>query len=272
MRAIFQRMVILVLAACVAGFASLSAQAEDKPGDYQLGAGDAIRILVFQNPDLTLDSRVSEGGTITYPLIGTVQIGGLTISGAEQKIAAALKSGGFVQQPQVNIVLIQNRGNQVSVLGQVNRPGRFPLETFNTRVSDMLAAAGGATVAGDDVAIVTGVRDGKPFRKLIDIPALYLAEKAEADFVLAGGDTIYVNRAPVFYIYGEVQRPGSFRIERRMTVQQALALGGGPTIRGTESRLRLHRRDASGAVVEITPELTDAVQPDDVLYVRESLF
>ena len=248
------------------------AQAQDKQGDYQLGAGDAIRILVFQNPDLTLDSRVSEGGTITYPLIGTVEIGGLTISGAEQKIASALKSGGFVQQPQVNIVLIQNRGNQVSVLGQVNRPGRFPLETFNTRVSDMLAAAGGATVAGDDVAIVTGVRDGKPFRKLIDIPALYLGEKAEADFVLSGGDTIYVNRAPVFYIYGEVQRPGSFRIERKMTVQQALAQGGGPTIRGTEGRLRLHRRDASGAVAELSPELTDAVQPDDVLYVRESLF
>ena len=265
-------MVLLVLVGFMAGFASLAVQAQDKPGDYQLGAGDAIRILVFQNPDLTLDSRVSEGGTITYPLIGTVQIGGLTISGAEQKIAAALKSGGFVQQPQVNIVLIQNRGNQVSVLGQVNRPGRFPLETFNTRVSDMLAAAGGATVGGDDVAIVTGMRDGKPFRKLIDIPALYLGAKADADFALAGGAPIYVHRAPVFSIYGEVQRPGSFRIERRMTVQQALAQGGGPTLRGTENRLRLHRRDASGAVVEFSPELTDAVQPDDVFYVRESLF
>lgn len=263
-------MVFLALAACMA--ASLAAHAADKQGDYQLGAGDAIRILVFQNPDLTLDSRVSEGGTITYPLIGTVQIGGLTISGAEQKIAAALKSGGFVQQPQVNIVLIQNRGNQVSVLGQVNRPGRFPLETFNTRVSEMLATAGGATPGGDDIVIVTGIREGKPFRTQIDIPALFIGDKAEADIVLAGGDTIYVHRAPVFYIYGEVQRPGSFRIERKMTVQQALAQGGGPTVRGTESRLRLHRQDGSGKVAAFSPGLTDPIQPDDVLYVRESLF
>lgn len=258
----------------VLGFSVLPAQAQapEKQGDYQLGAGDAIRILVFQNPDLTLESRVSEGGTITYPLIGTVPIGGLTISGAEQKIATALKAGGFVQQPQVNIVLIQNRGNQVSVLGQVNRPGRFPLETFNTRVSDMLATAGGATAGGDDTLIITGVRDGKPFRKQIDIPALYLGDKTEVDMVLAGGDAIYVHRAPVFYIYGEVQRPGSFRIERKMTIQQALAQGGGPTVRGTENRLRLHRKNAAGTIEQISPELTDAVQPDDVLYVRESLF
>ncbi len=272
MRAMFQRMVILAFAGLMAAFASLGVQAQEKAGDYQLGAGDAIRILVFQNPDLTLDSRVSEGGTITYPLIGTVQIGGLTISGAEQKIATALKTGGFVQQPQVNIVLVQNRGNQVSVLGQVNRPGRFPLETFNVRVSDMLAMAGGATPGGDDVVVVTGIRGGKPFRKQIDIPALFMGNSSEDDMVLSGGDSIFVNRAPVFYIYGEVQRPGSFRIERKMTVQQALAQGGGPTIRGTENRLRLHRRDASGSIVQSSPELTDAVQPDDVLYVREALF
>jgi polysaccharide export outer membrane protein len=277
MKSIIQRIVYLMVCGLMAGLASFGALAQEKPqatqqGDYQLGAGDAIRILVFQNPDLTLDSRVSEGGTITYPLIGTVQIGGLTISGAEKKIAGALKDGGFVQQPQVNIVLIQVRGNQVSVLGQVNRPGRFPLETFNTRVSDMLAAAGGATSAGDDVVIVTGVRDGKPFRKQIDIPALYLGDKPDADLVLSGGDTIYVHRAPVFYIYGEAQRPGAFRIERNMTVMQALSMGGGPTARGSEWRLRLHRKNAAGAIEQISPELTDPIQPDDVLYVRESLF
>ncbi len=277
MKSMIQRIVYLMVCGLMAGLASFGALAQDKPqatqqGDYQLGAGDAIRILVFQNPDLTLDSRVSEGGTITYPLVGTVQIGGLTISNAEKKIASALKDGGFVQQPQVNIVLIQVRGNQVAVLGQVNRPGRFPLETFNTRVSDMLAAAGGATPGGDDVAIVTGVRDGKPFRKQIDIPALYLADKPDADIVLSGGDTIYVHRAPVFYIYGEAQRPGAYRIERNMTVMQALSLGGGPTARGSEWWLRLHRRNPDGSIEKTSPELTDPIKPDDVLYVRESLF
>jgi polysaccharide export outer membrane protein len=249
-----------------------NAIAQEKTGDYPLGAGDAIRVQVFQNPDLTIETRVSESGTITYPLIGSVELGGLPIAAAEKKIAAALKDGGFVQQPQVNIVLIQVRGNQVAVLGQVNRPGRFPLETTNTRVSDMLAAAGGATGQGDDIAIVTGVRAGKPFRKLVDIPALYLTEGSADDIPLQGGDAIYVHRAPVFYIYGEAQRPGSYRIERGMTVMQALALGGGPTARGSEYRLRLHRKNAQGTVEQLSPDMTDPVQPNDVIYVRESLF
>ena len=156
-----------------------------------------------------------------------MHLGGKDVATAEKAIARALKDGGFVQQPQVNITLTLIRGNQVSVLGQVNRPGRFPLETFTTRLSDMLATAGGTAPGGDDVAIVSGIRNGKPFRKEIDIPDLYIGGHAENDIVLAGGDTIYIHRAPVFYIYGEAQRPGAYRIERGMTVMQALAQGGG---------------------------------------------
>jgi len=240
--------------------------------DYRLGAGDSIGVQVYQVPDLSVDARVSETGVISYPLVGSVQLGGLTISEAEKRIADALRTGGFVKAPQVNIVLRQVRGNQVAVLGQVTRPGRFPLETFNTRVSDMLAAAGGTTPTGDDELIVTGQRNGKPFRKVIDIPALFSKEKTDNDIVLAGGDTIYVDKAPVYYIYGEAQKPGPYRIERGMTVMKALAQGGGPTVRGSQNRLRLHRRDAAGNVVETTPKLTDPVQPEDVIYVRESIF
>jgi polysaccharide export outer membrane protein len=136
----------------------------------------------------------------------------------------------------------------------------------------MIASAGGATMVGDDFAIITGLRDGKPFRKVIDIPALYLGDKSEEDIYLAGGDVIYVHRAPVFYIYGEAQRPGAYRIERGMTIMQALAQGGGPTVRGSEWRLRLHRKQDDGKVVKISPEMTDLVQPNDIIYVRESIF
>jgi len=240
--------------------------------DYQLGAGDSIGVQVFQSPDLSVDARVSESGLISYPLVGNVQLGGLTITEAEKKIADALRTGGFVKAPQVNIVLRQVRGSQVAVLGQVAKPGRFPLETTNTRVSDMLAAAGGTTAAGDDVLIVTGERGGKPFRRVIDIPALFINAKSDDDILLVGGDALYVNKAPVYYIYGEAQKPGPYRIERGMTVMQALAQGGGPTTRGSQNRLVLTRRDASGKPVEMTPQLSDLIKADDVVYVRESLF
>lgn len=258
-------------------FCAISAFAQEKQ-EYALGAGDTIRVLVFQNPDLTMEARVSEGGTISFPLVGSVQVGGLAIGAAEQKIADALQQGGFVRKPQVNIVLLQIRGNQVSVLGQVNRPGRFPLETINTRVSDILAAAGGAIsgsgtfAGGDDVVVVTGVRDGKAFRKEVDIPSLYVNQKSQDDILLMGGDTIFVARAPVFYIYGEAQRPGVYRVERGMSVMQALAAGGGPTSRGTDKRVRLHRKNAAGVTEQIDPKMTDPVLPNDVIYVRESLF
>lgn len=249
-----------------------------QPGDYTLGPGDIIRILVFQNPDLTLETRVSESGTINYPLIGNVKVGGMPLSEASRAIASELKSGGFVQQPQVNILLLEVRGNQVSVLGEVNRPGRFPLETFNTRVSEMLAMAGGIESAigpnggGSDTVIVSGMRNGQPFRQEIDIPSLFLKDQPENDIIVAAGDVVYVPPAPLYYIYGEAQRPGSFRIRRGMTIQQALAEAGGPSLRGTQRGMKLYRRNAEGVVEVAETKLTDLVQPNDVIFVTESLF
>jgi polysaccharide export outer membrane protein len=245
--------------------------ADMAPGDFKLGPGDGIHIQVYQNPDLTLDARLSESGVISYPLIGSIQLGGSTIAQAEDKIGKALKQGAFVQKPQVIISLLQVRGTQVSILGNISKPGRYPLESPTTSVVDIITMAGGVVAGGADTAILIGMRDGKPVRKEIDIPALFLAPPAGQDFTVACGDVIYINRAPIAYMYGEVQHPGSFRIERNMTVRQALAQSGGPTLRGSESRLRLHRR-VNGNVVQSAPDLADIVQPDDVLYIRESLF
>jgi polysaccharide export outer membrane protein len=267
---------LIGLAAFVSG-ARVQAQSLAPPpsalaGDYRLGPGDTIGVLVFQNPDLSLDAQVSQSGVISYPLIGTVGVGGLTLVEAQASIALALRSGGYVRDPQVSIVLRQMRGHQVSVLGQVSRPGRFVLESLNTRVSDMLAAAGGITAAGDDLLVVTGTRAGRPFRRVIDVPALFAAQPSGDDIVLAAGDTLYVGKAPQFYIYGEAQKPGPHRLERGMTVRQALAAGGGPTARGSQNRLRLHRRDEQGRLVESAPSLGDGIRPDDVIHVGESLF
>lgn len=167
---------------------------------------------------------------------------------------------------------MQIRGSQVSVLGQLNKPGRFPLESTTTRLSDMLAAAGGVTPMGHDIAVLTGLRDGKLYRVEIDMQFSLSSGNIKDDVLVQGGDRIFVDRAPVFYIYGEAQRPGAFRLERNMTVMQALAVGGGITARGTERRLRVHRKGTDGRIVETEPELTDPVLSNDVIYVKERLF
>lgn len=262
----------LILAFQFLALCGFSAAQSQLVQDYVLGQGDVVRITVFQNPDLTTDARVSESGSITFPLVGAVAVGGLTQQAAEQKIARLLTEGGFVVQPQVNMLVMQVRGSQVAVLGQVNRPGRYPLETNNTRLIDMLALAGGVSAIGADAVVVAGVREGKPFRREVDIAAMYLNGNLGDDILLAGGDSIYVQRAPVFYIYGEVQRPGAFRLERDMTVMQALATGGGLTPRGTQRGLQVHRRGADGKVQILESGLQQLVQPDDVVYVKESIF
>ena len=256
---------------CVAALGVGLAHA-DVVASYRLGIGDAIHITVFQNPDLTLDTQVSSAGTISFPLIGTVKIGGRSVAGAEQVIANALRVGKFVRTPQVNIDVVAIRGSQFSVLGYVNRPGRFPLETMDTRVADALAEAGGIAVNGADSVIVTGARDGKPFRKVIDIGAMFRTSGSQADILVMPGDVLYVEREPLFYIYGEVQRPGQYRIERGMTVMQALAKGGGPTPRGSDRGLRLERQEPGGKVTELSPKLTDPVHDGDVIRVPEAIF
>ena len=250
---------------------ALCALAQDKEPEYRLGPGDVVKIQVYQNSDLTLEARVTENGNISLPLIGIVRIGGMTIASAEQTIAKALRDGGFIQKPQVTIIVQHMRGNQISILGQVNKPGRIALETVNMRITEILALAGGISSGGADVVILTGVRDGKPFRREIEIAGMFLNNRFEDDLVVVGGDTIYIHRAPMFYIYGQVNKPGSFRIERGMTVRQALAQAGGPSSRGTERRLGLYRRGAGGTVELLSSDLNDLVQPDDVYYVRESL-
>ncbi|MGC4403875.1 polysaccharide export protein EpsE [Methyloversatilis sp. MC4-4] len=265
------KFVRLLLGLCF-GMLLLPAAGAADAREYVLGSGDIIRVTVFQNPDLTVETRVTENGSITYPLIGGVAVGGLTLPATEKLIADKLRDGGFVLKPQVNVLLLQIRGNQVSVLGMVNRPGRYPIEIANTRVTDMLATAGGASVSGADIVTLVGTRNDKPFRAEIDIPALFQPEGINADIPVMGGDILYIHRAPVFYIYGEVNRPGSYRLERGMTVMQALAQGGGITLRGTDKRLKLHRRNAAGAVEAIEPDMSMTLQSDDVVYVRESLF
>ena len=270
----------LLLAAAL-GLGALGAHADTSSApnaaaaEYRLGAGDVVRVVVYQNPDLTLETRVSETGVISYPLLGSVRIGGLGVSAAEKLIADGLKSGNFVKSPQVTVVLLQVKGNQASVLGQVNRPGRYPIETTDMRLTDLLANAGGVAATGGDLLVLSGTRNGKPYRLEVDLPSVF-GPNTEAgrasDVLIQNGDVLWVDRAPLVYIYGEVQRPGPMRLERGMTVMQALAAGGGLNQRGTERGIRVHRKAADGKVQVVQPGMDDSLKDGDVVYVKESLF
>lgn len=240
--------------------------------EYLLGSGDIVRISVYDQPDLALETRIDENGAINFPLIGNVTIAGETAANAQNRIAERLLRGGFVKKPQVNLVVVQYRSKQISVLGQVNRPGKYPLESVST-LTDVLALAGGVSPAGADTVILVRKPEDKPkYIKKIDTLALYMDGKVELDMDVLQDDIIYVPRAPVYYIYGEVQRPGAFRLERDMSVMQALSVGGGITVRGTQRGIQIRRRGADGRVMTIEPSLSDTVLADDVLYVKESLF
>lgn len=240
---------------------------------YRIGPGDTVRIAVYQSPDLSLETRVSESGLISYPLIGSVRLGGLTVSQAEAALADALRKGDFIKNPQVTVMVTQVRANQVNVLGQVGKPGRVPLDVAGMRLTDVLALAGGVTTtAGADTVVVTGQRNGQPFRKEVDLPRMFAPGGRGDDIEIQPGDAIWVDRYPVVYLYGEVQRPGQLRLERGMTVMQALATAGGLTQRGTQRGLRVSRRAANGQVQQLELSLDDTLLPGDVVFVRESLF
>jgi polysaccharide biosynthesis/export protein len=271
----FLRYIILMLALCSTAFAQSNPAAtaiSTKP-EAILGTGDILKITVYQNPDLTVDgARISEMGKINFPLVGSVEISGLTVTAAEQKIGKMLRDGGFVLRPQVTIQIGQIRSSVISILGQVVKPGRYPIETVGAKISEMMAVAGGVVPGGADIITFVGIRNGRSIKLDIDLPSILQSGKSELDLVVESGDIIYVDRAPIAYIYGEIQKPGQFRVERGMSMMQALAQGGGLTPRGTQRGMKVHRRDASGAVTILNIGVNDPVVRDDVIYVKESLF
>ncbi|TXG00095.1 polysaccharide export protein EpsE [Massilia arenae] len=236
-----------------------------------LGAGDVVKLSVYGSPDLSIETRVSESGHITFPLLGQVEVGGLSVAAAEKKIAGQLEKGGYIKRAQVNMLVTTLASQQVSVLGQVNRPGRYPVEG-RRKVLDMLALAGGIHGDGGDMISLVRTRDGETTRETIDVVDMVRKGELDRDYEVAGGDIIFVERAPRAYVTGEVSRPGPFRLERGMTVQQAISAGGGLSPRGSDNGIKVTRRDPSGKPVTLDAQAGDAVQVDDVIVVRESWF
>jgi polysaccharide export outer membrane protein len=259
----FARASLVALATMLAG-----SQATAKSEDYRLGAGDLLKIVVFDHDEFSVDARVSQTGNITFPLVGQVPVAGLSTRDAELLLARDLMDGGFVKQPQISVLVSEYQSQKVSVMGQVTKAGQYPLEA-SKRVIDVLAMAGGVLndSAADDATVVR--TDGS--RVEIDLQRLFDGDP-QMNLEVHDGDTVFVRRAPQFYIYGLVQHPGEYRLTRNTTISQAISIGGGLTLRGTQRRAIVKRVDAQGKEHKYSVRDEDVLQPNDVLLIKESFF
>jgi polysaccharide biosynthesis/export protein len=250
----------------------LSAPRSDAaPRIIQLGPGDSVSIQVYGQPDMATVVYVSDDGTIPVPLAGPVQIAGLSPSQASQRIEKALKDGMFLVDPHVTLTVTVSRSQRVSVLGQVGKPGLYPIES-NTTIFDLLAMAGGALETGsEEIFLLRPDASGTLQRYPINLKGLDSSKNAVPEQALRGGDSILVPRAEQFYIYGEVTSPNKYRVEPEMTVIQAIARAGGVTPRGSERRVDI-KRLIDGKYVTVKAKLNDVVKADDVIRVKESIF
>ena len=263
---------LLLLAVLALAAAILTHEAQAQPMREVLGPGDTVRITAYRYPELTTEVRLSEKGTVSVPLIGEAKLQGMTPEEAASHIAARMKRGDFLLDPQIGVAVVQARSRQVSVLGFVARPGRYVLDGTSARLSDVIALAGGLQPTASDLVTVQRHAHGKGQAMSVDMAAVMQGGDSRQNIEVQSGDSIFVPRAPVFYIYGEVARGGAYRLEADMTVTQAIALAGGITPRGSESRLEVRRRAADGQWKHLPVRLLDRVSPDDVVFVRESLF
>ncbi|AMC36791.1 polysaccharide biosynthesis/export family protein [Janthinobacterium sp. B9-8] len=252
--------VLMLFCSCMAMAAANS--------EYRLGPGDIVKISVYDHPDLSTELQLNEQGSVAFPLLGEVKLLGLPYTEAQALIANGLKKGGFVNQPNVSVLISQYRSQRIAVIGEVNKAGRYALDGATDMV-DLLAIAGGLNAnAGDTVVVLRGA-ERIEYRLS---QAMKLGDQTKRSMPIANGDVVYVPRAQQFYVYGEVNRPGVYRMEPKMTVMQALAVSGGFNPRASHRNLEIHRIDQSGAVIKVEANLSDLLVENDTLFVKESLF
>jgi polysaccharide export outer membrane protein len=236
-----------------------------------LGPGDSVSIQVFGEPDAT-DVYVGDDGTISVPLVGNIHVEGASPVEAADRVAKALKQGGYFVDPHVTVKVTQPSSQLVSVVGEVASSGRYPINP-RTTIVDLLAQAGGMKETASDVGYVLRTdNSGHISRYPVKLDGLTDIRDALPTSTLLGGDSLVVPRAEHYYITGEVTTPGTYRIEPGMTVLQAIGRAGGITERGSERRIQLKRLGKDGQYQILHPKLGDPIQSDDMIRVKESIF
>ncbi len=253
--------------------------------DYQVGPGDVLEVTVYDNPELSRIPTVQTNGGISYPLLGEVQVAGLTVAEVQRKITNLLAKD-YLVNPQVEVKVREYQSQFVSVVGEVNAPGRKSLRG-RTRLIDVLIEAGGFTARASGEVVIAR-RDGtfEGGRKSIAVrisnsATLTPQDQIDLELPIRNGDI--VTASPKYYVTvdGEVNRPSRYAIESDLTVTGVISLAGGLTRFGS-STVKVRRMDAqSGKVTLIEVDLKDVrngkepdvrLEPNDVVSVPRRLF
>jgi len=238
----------------------------------RLGAGDLIELSVYGVPDLNTKARIGNGGDVYLPLIDYVHVADLTVDEAQELIQKRLEDGGFVRNPHVSIFVNESASQAVNMMGEVSRPGTYPV-VGDRHLFDLISAAGGLTdKAGRNVTII---HRQNPDRKVeLHLPS-NLAEDTQNNVEIAPGDTVIVSRSGIVYVVGDVAHPSGFMIDDdTLTVLKALALAGGGTRTASLNGAKILRQTPTG-VKEIPVHLQKVLQakaPDMAMIKGDVLF
>jgi len=250
--------------------------------NYVIGPQDQISITVVDESDLTGKFRVDGDGMFTYPYLGRVTAAGLTLSELQVRLTQQLQNG-YVRNPQVRVEMDIYKSQSVFVMGKVRTPGKIQMTGTQMTLLEALALAGSPTAdASNEIIIVHPLRPNatgappapgeKPEGEEVRVNRKDVElGRAGMDVVLRDGDVINVPEAQRFYITGQVRNPGTFVLDPGMTVEQALALAGGLSERGSTRGLSAMRM-INGKRTDVSLKLDDKVQANDTITVKQRLF
>ena len=267
------------------GAAPLGVSAQDRTAlsaatDYVVGSQDVLTVTCYDQADMSGKFTVEADGTFTYPYIGRVKAGGLTLRAIEQRLKKLLVDEGYFRNPQITVAVDVYKSQKVFIVGEVRLAGTYPLSGDMSLV-EVLARAGSTlpSASGEAIIVHASGASGPTLptdKDAKDILRVDLRELQNGQFsqnaMLRDGDTIFIPMAQSVYVYGQVKSPGAYTLQHKnSTVLQALSLAGGVTDRGRTSGLKI-LRTVNGKEQEIRVKLTDLVKPGDVIMVSERFF
>jgi polysaccharide biosynthesis/export protein len=243
-----------------------------------LAPGFLVSLNVLDDPDLVGVFRIDQNGEIAPPVLGTMHVAGKTVSEARVQIRNKLLEDQILKDPQVNLTVIEYTSPEVTIVGEVTVPGKYPLLIPRTLV-EVLALAGGTTVtAGNEVQITRGSANAEPIPQPL---LVHYSRTTDPDAVKQAivnpGDTVLVKRAGIIYVLGAVTRPGGYVMQEEGTldVLQAISLANGTSLAAKTGEIHILRRDDHGAVTDIRlsySKLTHAQSSEVQLHAQDVLY